>query len=226
MIDEVWSLKMSHNEEDVVCDVRIERTRARLAEAVLALAAEGDIARVSVAELTRQAGVNRSTFYDHAQSPVELLTRVLSQDLDDVRRIGMDQLHRDGQLLRHLTRSTLRGILQHVLKHEAIYSGPSGSSSTYALRVVLAEHIEQSMLPILGQGFVHVPLPDAEAVQVMAAYLGHGAAGAVEAWLRQPSPRDEDKLLSVIEAMYPSWLAPDQESNKSDLGSDARSRAS
>lgn len=200
---------MYSSEEGPVCDVRIERTRARLADAVLALAAERDIASVSVTELTRQAGVNRGTFYDHAQSPVELLTRVLSQDLDDVRRTGMEQLRRDGQLLRHLTRSTLRGILQHVLKHEAIYAGPSGASSTYALRVVLAEHIEQSMLPILGEGFVDMPLPEAEVPPLIAAYLGHGAAGAVEAWLRLPSPRDENMLLSAIEAMYPPWLAPD-----------------
>ncbi len=202
-------MKMSRIEEEGVYDVRIERTRTRLTEAVLALAAERDIASVSVAELTRRAGVNRGTFYDHAQSPIELLTRVLSQDLDDVRRIGMDQLRRDGQLLRHLTRSTLRGILQHVIRHEAIYAGPSGSSSTYALRVVLAEHIEQSMLPILGQGFVQVPIPDTDAVRLMAAYLGHGAAGALEAWLHLPSPRDEARLLSAIEAMYPPWLAPD-----------------
>ncbi len=205
--------------DDVIHDARILRTRARLADAVLALAAERDIAHVSVAELARRAGINRGTFYDHAQSPVELLTSVLSQDLDEVRRIGMDQLRRDGQLLRHLTRSTLRGILQHVLRHEAIYAGPSGSSSTYALRVVLAEHIEQSMLSILGQGFVQVPIPDADAARLMAAYLGHGAAGAVEAWLHLPSPRDEAKLLSAIEAIHPQWLAPDLAGEKGDTKS-------
>src|SRR3546814_11082417 len=66
-------------------DPRVERTRARLAEAVLALAAERDITTASVSELTRRAGVNRSTFYAHADTPVELLTRVLAAELDDVR---------------------------------------------------------------------------------------------------------------------------------------------
>ncbi|WP_162916390.1 TetR/AcrR family transcriptional regulator [Cohaesibacter haloalkalitolerans] len=197
-----------NSEEEPPHDIRIERTRARLAEAVLTLAAESDIAGVSVAELARRAGVNRSTFYDHAQSPVELLTRVLSQDLDHMRRTGMEQLRRDGQLLRYLTRSTLREIIRHVVRHEAIYAGPSCSSSTFALRVVLAEHIEQSMLTILGEGFVSMPVADDQLVPLMAAFLGHGAAGAIEAWLGLPSPRDEDRLLSTIEAMYPPWLAP------------------
>lgn len=195
--------------DDAIFDARVERTRAKLSEAVLALAAERDITKVSVSELTRRAGVNRGTFYDHAQSPVALLTRVLSLELDEVRNSGMDQLRRDGQLLRYLTRSTLQGIFRHVLKHEAIYAGPSGASSTFALRVVLAEHIEQSMLPILREGYVASATAEDDAIPLQAAYLGHGAAAAVEAWLKLPAPRDEALLLRSIEAMYPTWLAPE-----------------
>ncbi|MDP5306282.1 TetR/AcrR family transcriptional regulator [Paracoccus spongiarum] len=190
-------------------DARIARTRARLAEAVLSLAAERDITSASVSELTRRAGINRSTFYEHAQTPVELLTRVLSCELDGVRRRGMDQLERDGLLLRDLTRSTLHEIFEHVLKHEAVYGGAGRASSKYALRVVLAEHIEQSILTMLREGFVTPPVPGPEAAPLYAAYLAHGATGAVEAWLRLPPPRDEGMLLAAIEAMYPSWLAPD-----------------
>ncbi len=191
------------------CDARVERTRGRLAAAVLELAAEHDITSASVAELTRRAGVNRGTFYDHAQSPAELLTRVLTLELDEVRRTGMDELRRDGLLLRHLTRSTLQEIFQHVLKHERIYAGPSRSTSIYALRVVLAEHIEQTMLPILSEGFVSLPTSDPHIQPLYAAYMAHGAAGAMEAWLRLPAPRDETVLLGAIEAMYPLWLAPE-----------------
>ncbi|MAF88606.1 MAG: TetR family transcriptional regulator [Pseudomonas sp.] len=190
-------------------DVRIERTRARLAEAVLGLAAERDITTASVSELTRRAGVNRSTFYAHAQTPVELLTRVLSAELDEVRRRGMAQLERDGLLLRDLTRSTLLEIVEHVLRHEAVYAGAGRASSKFALRVVLAEHIEQSMLTILREGYVSPPMPGAEAAALYAAYLAHGATGAVEAWLSLPAPRDERMLLAIIEAMYPPWLAPE-----------------
>lgn len=190
-------------------DARIARTRARLADAVLSLAAERDITSASVSELTRRAGVNRSTFYAHAQTPVELLTRVLSCELDEVRQRGMDQLQRDGLLLRDLTRSTLREIFEHVLKHEAVYGGAGWTSSKYALRVVLAEHIEQSTLTILREGFVSPPMPGPEAAALYAAYLAHGAIGAVEAWLHLPAPRDERMLLAAIEAMYPSWFAPD-----------------
>src|SRR3546814_4869908 len=82
------------------------------------LAAERDITTASVSELTRRAGVNRSTFYAHADTPVELLTRVLAAELDDVRRHTMEQLDRDGLLLRDLTRSTMREIVAHVVRQD------------------------------------------------------------------------------------------------------------
>lgn len=190
-------------------DARVERTRARLADAVLALAAERDITTASVSELTRRAGVNRSTFYAHAQTPVELLTRILSSELDEVRRCSMDQLEQDGLLLRDQMRAALREIVAHVVKHEAVYGGISRISSTYALRVVLAEHVEQSVLIALHEGFVVPPVPGEKAAALYAAFIAHGVAGAVEAWLQQPAPRDEDMLLAAAEAMYPTWYAPD-----------------
>src|SRR3546814_1690570 len=107
------------------------------------LAAERDITTASVSELTRRAGVNRSTFYAHADTPVELLTRVLVAELDDVRRHTMEQLDRDGPLLRDLTRSTMREIVANVVRHEAVYGRLYRLSLVFALRIVLAEHTEQ-----------------------------------------------------------------------------------
>ena len=191
-------------------DPRIERTRARLTEAVLSLAAERDITTASVSELTRRAGVNRSTFYAHAETPVELLTRVLSRELDDVRRQTMLQLEDDGLLRRDLTRSTLREILNHVLRHEDVYGSVNRASSTFALRVVLAEHVERSVLIVVREGFVLPPLVNPEAAMLYAAFIAHGVTGAVEAWLRLPHPRDERMFFACVEATYPSWYAPDR----------------
>src|ERR1700710_1454932 len=105
----------SETDVPVADDARCARTRTNLSAAVLELAAERDITSASVAELTRRAGINRATFYAHAQSPVELLTRVLAADLDLVRRMTTERLDQEGALLRDLTRETMRQILDHVL---------------------------------------------------------------------------------------------------------------
>jgi len=189
-------------------DARYERTRMRLSAAVLALASEQDITTASVAELTRRAHINRSTFYAHAPTPVQLLTRVLSRDLDQVRQHTALLLDRDGLLFRDVTRTTLDEIIDHVLRHEAVYGSAHGASAMYALRVVLAEHVEQSVLSVFSEGFVLPPLPGAASAALQAAFIAHGVAGAVEAWLRMPSPRERELLLAAVETMYPAWYAP------------------
>ncbi|MDL5364222.1 TetR/AcrR family transcriptional regulator [Xanthomonas sp. NCPPB 2654] len=183
-------------------DARIERTRTQLTEAVLALASERDITTASVAELTRRAGINRATFYDHASSPVEFLTGVLSADLDDLRDEAMEIA--PISLVRDRSRRVLRKMIDHVLRYENVY-GEGHASSTYALRVVLAEHVEKSVHVILQGGVGNPPDKSREALSIYAAFLAHGVAGAFDSWLKQPSPRDAEKFIFLIEALYPSW---------------------
>jgi AcrR family transcriptional regulator len=189
-------------------DARFDRTRKRLTLAVLELASEHDITAASVAELSRRAGINRSTFYSHAKTPVELLARVLSEDLDNVREHTAEQLANDGLLLRDVTRTTLREIIDHVVRYESVYGSANRASSMYALRVVLAEHVEHSVLTVFRDGYVIPPLQGQEPATLQAAFIAHGVAGAVEAWLRLPAPRNQDMLLASVEAVYPSWYAP------------------
>lgn len=190
-------------------DARITNTRRRLVEAVLQLASEKSITNTSVLEITQRAGINRSTFYAHADSPMQLLTRALSAELDEVYRAAMEEIERDGLLYRDLTRHAMNQIADHVIRHEAVYAGSAHGSSLFALRVVLAEHVERSVLNIFREGFSGAPVCTPEAAMLYAGFLSHGIAGAFEAWLRLPAPRNRELLLSAVEAMYPSWYAPE-----------------
>ena len=189
-------------------DVRIERTRARLAAAVLELASEKNMAATTVLEVTQRAGINRSTFYAHADSPMQLLTDVLSAELNALHLAAMADIELDGLLHRDITRHALNQIIEHVIHHEAIYAGPPHSSARFALRVVLADHVERSVLAVFQKGFTAAPVRGPEATAVYAGFLAHGIAGAVEAWLHLAAPRDQCLLVMAVEAMYPAWYAP------------------
>lgn len=189
-------------------DVRIERTRGRLATAVLELASEKSMAATTVLEVTRRAGINRSTFYAHADSPMQLLTDVLSAELNALHLAAMEDIELDGLLHRDITRHALNQIIDHVLEHQAIYAGPPHSSARFALRVVLADHVERSVLAVFAKGFGAAPMGGGDASAVYAGFLAHGIAGAVGAWLHLPGPRDRELLLTAVEAMYPVWYAP------------------
>src|SRR3984893_15498366 len=68
-------------------DPRITRTDQALAQAIVELAAQQPVSRITVADLADQAGVTRATFYNRYSSPLELLIRVLYADLERVHRL-------------------------------------------------------------------------------------------------------------------------------------------
>ncbi|MDQ1505633.1 MAG: hypothetical protein QOD57_3360, partial [Actinomycetota bacterium] len=63
-------------------DPRITRTVHALEEAIVDLAAEQPVSRITVAALAERAGVTRATVYNRYTSPLDLLIEVLYADLD------------------------------------------------------------------------------------------------------------------------------------------------
>ncbi|MBL8543496.1 MAG: TetR/AcrR family transcriptional regulator [Hyphomonadaceae bacterium] len=56
-------------------DARAQRTRRLLAEALMNLGADGDVDAIAVGALVNEAGVSRSTFYQHFASKDDFLVR-------------------------------------------------------------------------------------------------------------------------------------------------------
>lgn len=189
-------------------DVRVERMRKKLTEAVLALAAQRDISKANVSELARQAGVHRSTVYEYAESPLDMLTIVLTKDLNQV-RFDYEPTLEDGSKP-HDSQWNIgtRAILDHVLRHEAIYSG-GNTSSAIALRGVLAHHITESIARLFRKGVWRVGVPGEDAARLIAAYHGQASAAAIEAWLATPKPRDVNLIVDVLRrGTQPLWKPP------------------
>ena len=56
-------------------DARTQRTRRLLAQALMSLGAEGDVDAIAIGALVSEAGVSRSTFYQHFASKDDFLVR-------------------------------------------------------------------------------------------------------------------------------------------------------
>ncbi|WIW89524.1 helix-turn-helix domain-containing protein [Sphingobium sp. V4] len=178
-------------------DVRVKRTLANLKQSVLAFAAEHDIGKASVAEIARRAGISRSTFYQYAQSPVDLLTRILCVELDTARINKLREIEKNPDRFHDVRRAGMSEVIEHVLRYERVYKNGQ-ASSRLALRIV-AEHIEQSTLWLIRMGVLNLQFENEAIIPIYAAFRGHGVAAAIEAWLRTPAPRNVDLLLDTIE---------------------------
>ncbi|MEZ0165172.1 TetR/AcrR family transcriptional regulator [Kineococcus sp. LSe6-4] len=180
-------------------DARAQRSLERLSTAVLALAADRAPEALSVAEIARTAGVHRSTFYEHSDSPSALLRAVLRDELDDAR-----ERHLGGSAGRDWSSAVAavtREVLEHLERHRAVYLRSLASPADGTLRTLLAEHFRASILLLGERGVVRSPVAD---LDLVARFVAEGTVGALSSWLTREH-RDPDAFLAAFAQLVPPW---------------------
>ncbi len=195
--------------DEAELDPRQRRTRAALAAAVLALAAERGIDALSVTEITARAGVHRSTFYQHASSPLDLVKSTLARELDALRDRYLVDLPREET--ESALRSVTIGVLEHVERHAGIYARLDTDAGA-TLHSFLGAHFAESARILIEQSSVRVPEPPAGVSPAMARaavrrYIADGFVGAIAAWLHEPAPRNAVAFAEFLVVLTPSWWA-------------------
>jgi AcrR family transcriptional regulator len=184
-------------------DARQERTRAALSRAILGLARSKPVTTITVSEVAAAAGINRSTFYEHSDSPAALLRSTLRTELDGVRDRNLS-----GPLdARSAVSSVTSDVLDHVDSHSAIYSRGLGlGDNAGELHSMLSAHFQQSVHQLFATGTVSPPGDDSDYLRdTVARFVADGTVGAIEVWLRMPQPRDRAEFLSAYRVVMPSW---------------------
>jgi len=183
-------------------DARIVQTTRALHAAVLQLASQQPVSTITVADVTRAAGINRATFYSHATSPGALLTAVLTPELDEI-RADDHALREQGTSGPDATRRALERVVDHVVRHREVYRLALPDALDASIHQALAKHFETSSVQHL-QSLPEGTLPEGVAVHIAAGSYAHGLVGAIEAWLvgKRTSRRT---LLETMTLMTPSW---------------------
>ncbi|MGC5167759.1 TetR/AcrR family transcriptional regulator [Luteimicrobium sp. DT211] len=182
-------------------DARTSRTRARLHDAVLELAAREPIVDVTAAAVCRTADVTRDTFYRHTTDPVTLLGDALAVELDDV--IGDAP---DGPI-----GVAERRLLQHVAHRADVYRGAMRPVLAAPVRSILEQHLREGLhrYAVAHPEIVPPALVGEDDLRLAAAYAAGGTVGAVEEWLRTGSTDVEHAARAVLAASPSWWLRAD-----------------
>ncbi|WP_181408362.1 TetR/AcrR family transcriptional regulator [Schumannella sp. 10F1B-5-1] len=190
-------------------DARQRRSRAALRAAVLQLAAETPIAEVTATDIAAAAGVHRTTFYQHAASPVELLLDALGAEIDEARQRTLGD-HPESSAADAID-AVSRAVLEHIDHHAAVYRrGLGPASGGGSLHRMLGDHFLTSIRLLREQGRVgDAPVPagaDHDYIQASSdRHHADGAAGAIAVWLDLPEPRSIDTFLQVLDVIQPPW---------------------
>jgi len=183
-------------------DARWQRSRSKLTTAVLALAANQPAEELTASAIASHAGVHRSTFYEHATSPMDLLQSALSEELDTVRSRYLDNATPEDAITA-VTNATV-DVLIHADRHAAIYRGGLETS----LHGMLSEHFQESTQVLLRHGVIQIPFGepgDPVAAESVARFIADGTVGIIAVWLDGPEPRDPVAPLQMLAYLVPEW---------------------
>ena len=176
-------------------------TAARMDEAFLALLEEKEFAYITVKEICKKAGVNRSTFYLHYETVNDLLTESaryiieklianMPQDTTDffekLQTRPLEELHL-------ITPEYLRPYLNFIKEHRRIFRTAVEHSSVLGMDnayLALNRHV---FTPILVR--FHVPPSDQK--YMMPFYI-NGLMAIVNEWLKEDCKDSVEHIISVM----------------------------
>jgi AcrR family transcriptional regulator len=183
-------------------DTRIVNTQAALAEAILALAADAPVSRITVADVAREAGINRATFYSHFASPADLLSAVLSADLDEITRVDGEVRLAGARPPAQVTHQSFVEVVQHVLRFRDVYRQAMTDANGGVTRNVLSAQFSRGCRKHIDEFVAPERVPGDPAV--IAAFLAHGLAGAIEEALGSDT-WTVDGLADLLVGLMPEW---------------------
>ncbi|WP_083895635.1 TetR/AcrR family transcriptional regulator [Nocardia jiangxiensis] len=195
-------------------DPRSVRSRAALSRAILEVAAEQPIDRVTITALCERAGVTRRTFYNHAGSPVDLLKQVLTTELDEVGAQMRAESTRSDIDLSVAVRHSLGAILEHAHRNRSIYRDAATGRLHPELYVLLSDHFFDAIRHSILTSVRRIPEIDGvragsarypASVELHASFIAHAYAGVIERALDNPMASN-DFVLDIVLATLPDWM--------------------
>ena len=181
-------------------------TAARMDEAFLALLEEKEFAYITVKEICKKAGVNRSTFYLHYETVNDLLTESaryiieklianMPQDTTDF----FEKLQiRPLEELHLITPEYLRPYLNFIKEHRRIFRTAVEHSSVLGMDdayIALNRHV---FTPILDRFYI----PPSKQQYIMLFYI-NGLMGVINEWLKEDCKDSVEHIISVMQICIP-----------------------
>ncbi|MEV0738864.1 TetR-like C-terminal domain-containing protein [Streptomyces sp. NPDC050549] len=159
-----------------------------------------------MAELADRAGVTRATFCNRYSSPLDLLIQVLQADLERGHRREAEARAQGGHSAAELLRLATAEVAHHVERYLPVYRHALTDPADSGVYDALVRHFGDYMLSFMADGD-RPGLPEA-GQRIVAQFLAHGFAGAIRAWLKDPTVTKDD-LVDAAVACAPAWWTAD-----------------
>lgn len=170
-------------------------------QALIALLSEKPFDYITISELCRRAGVNRSTFYLHYENICELLEETARYLIDDflsyfsvdTASFGTQLAQSEPEELIFITQEYLRPYLTYIRDNADVFSTALGHINSFGFDDVFERLFQNILDPILER--FHYPARDRKYVILF--YL-NGVNALIGEWLKEGCKRPIDEMAQLI----------------------------
>jgi AcrR family transcriptional regulator len=175
-------------------DLRVQRTRNLIVEALIELTVQKGFAAVTVQDIVKRAGINRATFYRHYQDKFDLLDQYveavyqLPDNAPDPGSLAGESPTAEKMVL-GLTR-----MLEHIRRHAKFFRVMLGKNGDPAFAAKIRQYIQKRIRRALPEAL----LSDENSMDLYLSYVSSGAVGALSWWLEHEMPYSPEQLASIL----------------------------
>ncbi|GAA0959983.1 TetR/AcrR family transcriptional regulator [Actinocorallia libanotica] len=185
-------------------DRRVHRSRTALETALLDLIREHDLARITILDITRRAGVNRSTFYEHYGSVGDLAAHACAAMFDELIAAAPVIGGRYGIEEPGPAADALTDVFAHVAEHARLYGALLGDGGS----AHVIDHMHQRLTASVRTNLVRGGGTAAASPDTAAVVLAGALVGAVLDRLRRGCPGTARQMsAAVIPLLHGAALA-------------------
>jgi AcrR family transcriptional regulator len=179
-------------------DPRTRRSRSALESALRELIAERELGQISVSDLTKRAGVDRSTFYEHYSDVGDLAaaacTGVFDELIEAIRQPGRPRTPEDAPRVR------LARLYAHVAEHAPLYRALLGDHGNARVinhllgRLIAAAHVGRARAAGAGGGDGRGENPH----DPLAAFVAGAVLGSIVDWVGRGCPGTPEEMSAAV----------------------------
>ena len=174
-------------------DLRVKRTHKLLQEALIELTIQKGFAAIAVSDITKQAGVNRATFYRHYQDKYDLLNQYVARVYRLLAAAPGDRPPQPGEANTRQTQSGLSTIFEHIHANAKFYRVMLGKNGD----PLFAEKIRQYVRERIWRSLPPRQQKNDDTIDLYLSYSSSASMGAVLWWLEHDMPYTPEQIAAI-----------------------------
>lgn len=169
-----------------------EKTKQRFADALRSLIKEKPISKITVSELTRRAGYNRSTFYEYFLDINDLVDYIETKLLEDVKKTVL-QISPENKSIEDMFQIVFTAMNEDLY----LLTGANGDSAFFA-------KARAELIPIIENYFPH--LKDAENFDYLTCFVSSAVLALLQHWNEKGKDISTQEISNMMQSLVLNGL--------------------